>query len=92
MSLDRTAKKSAMNILLATFVTLLNMANTAPSIKFIQYDENTGEFSLGFGDDALNAIISFKNWRGKSFVEVVNGVSGLLIDMADFFKKDENNV
>ena len=71
-------KKSVMNVLLGVFVALLKMAHTKPGVKFIQYDENNGDFVMNMDDD----VVIFKNWKGKSFVQVVHEVSGHLIDRA----------
>ena len=67
-----------MNVLLGVFVALLKMAHTKPGVKFIQYDENNGDFVMNMDDD----VVIFKNWKGKSFVQVVHEVSGHLIDRA----------
>ena len=75
-------KKSAMNVLLGVFVALLKMAHTKPGVRFIQYDENNGDFIMAFGDAAGGDVVILKNWKGKSFVQVVHEVSGHLIDMA----------
>ena len=75
-------KKSAMNVLLGVFVALLKMAHTKPGVKFIQYDENNGDFIMAFSDAAGGDVVVLKNWKGKSFVEVVHEVSGCLIDRA----------
>ena len=71
-------KKSAMNVLLGVFVALLKMAHTKPGVKFIQYDEDNGDFVMNMDDD----VVIFKNWKGKSFIQVVHEVSGHLIDRA----------
>ena len=71
-------KKSVMNVLLGVFVALLKMAHTKPGVKFIQYDENNGDFVMNMDDD----VVIFKNWKGKSFVQVVHEVSGHLVDRA----------
>ena len=71
-------KKSVMNVLLGVFVALLKMAHTKPNVKFIQYDKNNGDFVDAAGGD----VVIFKNWKGKSFVQVVHEVSGHLIDRA----------
>lgn len=71
-------KKSVMNVLLGVFVALLKMAHTKPGVKFIQYDENNGDFVMNMDDD----VVIFKNWKGKSFVQVVHEVSAHLIDRA----------
>ena len=71
-------KKSVMNVLLGVFVALLKMAHTKPGVKFIQYDEDNGDFVMNMDDD----VVIFKNWKGKSFIQVVHEVSGHLIDRA----------
>ena len=58
-------KKSAMNVLLGVFVALLKMAHTKPGVKFIQYDENNGDFIMAFNDAAGADVVIFKNWKGK---------------------------
>lgn len=73
-------KKSVMNVLLGVFVALLKMAHTKPSVKFIEYDAKQGDFVMAFGDDGGGDVVVLKNWKGKSFVEVVHEVSGCLID------------
>ena len=75
-------KESVMNVLLGVFVALLKMAHTKPGVRFIQYDENNGDFIMDFSDAAGGNVVIFKNWKGKSFVQVVHEVSGHLIDMA----------
>ena len=75
-------KESVMNVLLGVFVALLKMAHTKPGVRFIQYDENNGDFIMAFSDAAGGNVVIFKNWKGKSFVQVVHEVSGHLIDMA----------
>ena len=75
-------KKSVMNVLLGVFVALLKMAHTKPGVKFIQYDENNGDFIMAFSDAAGGDVVIFKNWKGKSFVQVVHEVSGHLIERA----------
>ena len=68
--------------LLKMFVLLLKMAGTKPNVKFIQYDKNNGDFIMAFSDAAGGDVVILKNWKGKSFVQVVHEVSGHLIDMA----------
>ena len=85
-------KKSAMNVLLGVFVALLKMAHTKPGVRFIQYDENNGDFIMAFSDTAGGDVVIFKNWKGKSFVQVVHEVSGHLIDRANFDKEGKSNV
>lgn len=66
--------------LLKMFVLLLKMAGTKPSVKFIEYDAKHGDFVMAFGDADGGDVVVMKNWKGKSFVEVVHEVSGCLID------------
>ena len=61
---------------------LFRSAHTKPGVKFIQYDENNGDFIMAFNDAAGADVVIFKNWKGKSFVQVVHEVSGHLIDRA----------
>ena len=68
--------------LLKMFVLLLKMAGTKPNVKFIQYDKNNGDFIMAFSDAAGGDVVIFKNWKGKSFVQVVHEVSGHLIERA----------
>lgn len=68
--------------LLKMFVLLLKMAGTKPNVKFIQYDKNNGDFIMAFSDAAGGDVVILKNWKGKSFVQVVHEVSGHLIDRA----------
>ena len=68
--------------LLKMFVLLLKMAGTKPNVKFIQYDKNNGDFIMAFSDAAGGDGVILKNWKGKSFVQVVHEVSGHLIDRA----------
>ena len=81
-------KKSVMNVLLGVFVALLKMAHTKPNVKFIQYDKNNGDFVMAMDDD----VFIFKNWKGKSFIEVVHKASGLLVDVSNFDKEGKSNV
>ena len=68
--------------LLKMFVLLLKMAGTKPNVKFIQYDKNNGDFIMAFSDAAGGDVVILKNWKGKSFVQVVHEVSGHLIERA----------
>lgn len=68
--------------LLKMFVLLLKMAGTKPSVKFIEYDAKQGDFVMAFGDAYGGDVVVMKNWKGKSFVQVVHEVSGHLIDRA----------
>lgn len=73
-------KKSAMNVLLGVFVALLKMAHTKPGVRFIQYDENNGDFIMAFGDADGGDVVVMKNWKGKAFVDVVLEVACRVID------------
>ena len=46
------------------------------------YNAKQGYFAMAFGDADGGDVVVMKNWKGKSFVQVVHEVSGHLIDRA----------